>query len=286
MRVTSATLAGHARGALRAVVLALWFGVAAVAVAPIELVSPFTRDRGTRLRLALFHHWSRGAARIVGLRIERTGEPPVGPYFLVANHLSYLDVIVLGATLRATFVAKADVARWPLVGWLCAAVGTVFIDRTRKRDLVRVLPILEQRLRAGGGVVVFPEGTTSAGCGVLPFRSPLFAAAVRSGVAAHLATLTYETRAGAPHPSDAVCWWGAMEFLPHLLGLLRLADSTARVAFVRHPIAETERKRLARSTQSEIARRFVPVRRGEEQCQPVPCPQPPTCTSFARESTC
>lgn len=274
----------HARGALRAVLLAAWFGVAAVAAALVAAVSPLRADRGAALRLALFHHWSRGAARIVGLRIERGGAPPRGPFLLVANHLSYLDVIVLGASLRATFVAKADVARWPLVGRLCAAVGTVFIDRARKRDLLRVLPVLEQRLGAGGGVVVFPEGTTSDGSRVLPFRSPLFAAAVRSSAPAYVATLTYETPYDAPHPSRAVCWWGDMDFLPHLLELLRLEKSTARVTFGRHPIADTDRKRLARTTRSEIVRRFVPVRRGEEECQPVTCPQPPTSTSFARES--
>lgn len=276
----------HTRGAVRALLLAAWFGVAAIAVVAIETIAAFRGDRGATLRLALFHHWSRGAARIVGLRITRSGEPPRGPFLLVANHLSYLDVIVLGASLRATFVAKADVARWPLLGWLCGAVGTVFIDRTRKRDLLRVLPILERRLGAGGGVVVFPEGTTSDGSGVLPFRSPLFAAAVRSGAPAYAATLTYETPHDAPHPSDAVCWWGDAEFLPHLLGLLRLEESTARVTFGRHPIADTERKRLARTTRSEIAGRFVPVRRGERECPPVTCPQPRTSTSFARGSSC
>ena len=274
------------RGPVRTLLLAAWFGAAAIAVVVVAVVAPLLRDRGTRLRAALFRRWCRGAARIVGLRIDVAGVPPLGPFFLVANHLSYLDVIVLGATVRATFVAKADVAAWPLIGWLGRAVDTTFIDRTRKRDLLRVLPLLEERLRAGGGVVVFPEGTTCDGSRVLPFRSPLFAAAVRSGAPAYVATLTYETPHDAPHPSDAVCWWGDAEFLPHLLGLLRLEESTARVTFGRHPIADTERKRLARTTRSEIAGRFVPVRRGERECPPVTCPQPRTSTSFARGSSC
>ena len=274
------------RLAVRALLLAAWFGAAAVAVAAAAVVAPLARDRGARLRAALFRRWCRGAARIVGLRIDVAGVPPSGPFFLVANHLSYLDVIVLGATVRATFVAKADVAAWPLVGWLGRAVGTAFIDRTRKRDLLRVLPLLEQRLRAGGGVVVFPEGTTGDGSGVLPFRSPLFAAAARAGLPAHAAALTYETPADARHPSEAVCWWGDMEFLPHLLGLLRLPNCTARIAFVRHPIDDTDRKRLARATHAGIARRFVPVSRGEEECLPVRAPQPRTSTSFVREPIC
>lgn len=286
VRNVARSAASRARGAVRALLLVAWFCVAAIAVPLIELAARATRDHGARIRLALFHHWSRGAARIIGLRIERTGTPPDGPFFLVANHLSYLDVVVLGASLRATFVAKADVAGWPLIGWLCGSVGTVFIDRTRRRDLLRVLPILQQRLRAGGGVVVFPEGTTGDGSSVLPFRAPLFAAAVRTGLPAHVATLTYETPAGAPHPSEVVCWWGDMTFLPHLLRLLQLEHSRARVAFARHPMPDTERKRLARATQAEIARRFVPVRRGEEECPTVPCPQPQTSTSFAREPSC
>jgi 1-acyl-sn-glycerol-3-phosphate acyltransferase len=281
------------RGIARALLLGAWFGVAAVAVCAIETLALVARDRAVGLRAALFHRWSRGAARIVGLRIDVGGAAPTGPFFLVANHLSYLDVIVLGATLRATFVAKADVAAWPLIGWLCSAVGTVFLDRTRRRDLLRVLPLLERRLTDGGGVVVFPEGTTSDGSGVLPFRSSLFAAAVRSGLPVHVATLTYETPAATEHPSRAACWWGDMDFLPHLGALLRLPRCTARLTLVRHPIADTDRKRLARAAHDAISSRFVPVRhehptasRGEEACRPVPYPQPPTSTSFAREPIC
>lgn len=286
----------HTRGAIRTLLLAAWLGVAAITLCAIAGLSPLARDRAARLRGWLFHRWSRGAARIVGLRIAVTGTPPDGPFLLVANHLSYLDVIVLGATLRATFVAKADVAAWPLIGWLCAAVGTVFLDRAHKRDLLRVLPVLERRLAAGGGVVVFPEGTTGDGSGVLPFRSSLFAAAARTGVPVHLATLTYETPAATTHPSQAVCWWGDMDLLPHLRDLLRLPRCAARLTLVRHPIEDTDRKRLARAAHDVIARRFVPVRherpehppvsRGERECLPVPCPQPPTSTSFAREPIC
>lgn len=279
-------MTGRLRGAVRALLLASWFGAAAFAVAVITLASPLTRDRGARLRAAAFRAWSRVATRIVGLRIEATGPAPRGSFFLVANHLSYLDVIVLGATVRATFVAKAEVAAWPLIGRLCRALGTVFLDRTRKRDLLRVLPILDQRLRAGHGVVIFPEGTTGDGSRVLPFRSPLFAAATRAGLPAHVATLTYETPAGAAHPSEAICWWGDMAFVPHLLAFLRLPRSTARLAFERHPITDRDRKRLAIAAHAGIARRFVPVRRGEEECLPVPSPLPRTSTSFVREPIC
>lgn len=275
------------RGSVRAVVLAAWVLVVGAALAAGALIGVVaSRARGVRLQAKIFRLWARGTARIAGLQIEVDGAPPAGPFFLVANHLSYLDVVVLAAHVDATFVAKADVAGWPLVGRLCRAVGTVFLDRTRKRDLLRVLPIVERRLAAGSGVVVFAEGTTSDGSGVLEFRSSLFAAAVRSGLPVHVATLTYATPPAAPHPARAVCWWGDMDFVPHLLALLRLPGCAARLGFARHPIADTDRKRLARRAQAEVARRFVPVRRGEIACQPAPCPPTPTSTRFAREPIC
>ena len=269
------------RGIVRAVALALWIAATGLALLAGELLGVAAPARRARVQAAVFRTWARGAARIVGLRIARGGVPPRGPFFLVANHLSYLDVVVLAATLDATFVAKADVAAWPVVGRLCRAVDTVFLDRTRKRDLLRVLPLLEERLRAGRGVVVFPEGTTSDGSGVLAFRSPLFAAAVRAGLPVHVATLTYATPAGAPHPSHAVCWWGDMPFAGHLLALLRLPHCSARVELVATPIHAGERKLLARHARAAIVRRFVPVTRGETTCLPV-APPTPTSTSFAR----
>jgi 1-acyl-sn-glycerol-3-phosphate acyltransferase len=270
------------RGTLRALGLALATVLVGVALLGGELAGLLSRRARAWMQPRAFRAWARAAAHIIGLRIERSGTPPAGPFFLVANHLSYLDVVVLAAQLDATFVAKADVAGWPMIGRLCRAVDTVFIDRRRKRDLLRVLPLLAERLAAGGGVVVFPEGTTSPGAGVLEFRSSLFAAAARAGLPVHLATLTYRTPAGAPHPARAVCWWGEMEFVRHLLGLLRLPHFTARVEFVTAPIRAAHRKDLARAARAGIAQRFVPVIRGETTCLPTRSRPRPTSASFAR----
>jgi len=274
------------RGATRALLLALWTATTGLALLLAALAGAASRTAGTRARRLIFRTWAHGTARIVGLVIERRGAAPRGPFLLVANHLSYLDVVVLAATVDASFVAKRDVAAWPLIGPLCRAVGTVFLDRTRKRDLLRVLPLLEQRLRAGAGVVVFPEGTTGDGTRVLAFRSPLFAAAVRTGLPVHVATLTYATPAGTPHPARAVCWWGDMAFLPHLRALLSLPCCHARVELLAAPVAGGERKQLARDARAAIVRHFVPVTRGEIECLPVPCPPTRTSGSFDRAQSC
>ena len=148
-----------------------------------------------RLRARLFRWWARGLLRLLDIQVEVRGPLPPPGVALVANHLSYLDVVVLGSLVDATFVAKADVARWPGLGPLAARVGTIFLDRTRKRDLLRVIPRVEARLRAGETVVFFPEGTSSAGRELLRFHPSLFEAPRRAGRATAAAALS--TRPGA-----------------------------------------------------------------------------------------
>jgi 1-acyl-sn-glycerol-3-phosphate acyltransferase len=247
------------RALARAVALGCW---TALAGAQLALVA-----RDPRAQARLLQRWARGVARVIGLRIAVAGEVPSGTFLLVANHLSYLDVVVLGALLEGTFVAKADVAAWPVAGPLCRAAGTLFVDRARKRDLLRVLPLVEQELRAGRSVVLFPEGTTSDGTRVLRFRSPLFEAAVRARTPARVASLTYALPEGGPHPSETVCWWGDMPFGPHLVALLRQPRIAAHVAFHPAPLVGDDRKLLARRARAAARRAFRPVTRGE-----LPCP--------------
>lgn len=251
------------RATLRATALVVWTAAIASRLLVAETIGGARRERSRR---NLFRAWARGVVRIVGLRIATVGTAPAGPFLLVANHLSYLDVVVLASLIDADFVAKADVAAWPIVGSLSRRVETVFIDRTRKRDLLRVLEVLERRVRTGASVVVFPEGTTSEGREVLPFKSSLFELAVRTGRPTRTASLTYATPDGAPHPSLAVCWWGDMTFGRHVLDVLRLPRIDARVEFAPVALFDQSRKRLAHTAHGAVRRCFRPVSRGEIRC--------------------
>jgi len=228
--------------------------LALTALAGLGLVA--TRGRA---RAPLLRFWSRSLLRILDISVEVRGTPPPPGVALVANHLSYLDIVVLGSLVDAVFVAKADVAGWPGIGALARRAGTIFIERTRKRDLVRVLPLVESQLRAGRTVVFFPEGTSTAGDVILPFRSSLFAAAVRTSRPAACAALHYATDARDPHAALAVCWWGDMSFLPHLFALMKLRGVRATVSFPAETLWEDDRKRLALQAHEAVHKHWRPV---------------------------
>jgi 1-acyl-sn-glycerol-3-phosphate acyltransferase len=222
------------------------------------LVLPFPSARHA-VRRWVFPRWARGVGRLLGLRIVVEGTVPREPFFLVSNHLGYLDIVTYAAVMPARFVAKREVRDWPGVGPLAAAMGTIFIDRTSKRDAVRVLDALAGAVAAGDGVVVFAEATSSAGQQVLPFRPALFEWAARTGQPVHHASVGYRTPAPSIPAHLSVCWWGDMAFGRHLVALCRLPRIEATVRFGEAPIAERDRKRLADRLHQAVSARFTPV---------------------------
>jgi len=126
--------------------------------------------------------WSVRLLAILNVRLEVEGDPAaVGPLLLVANHISWLDIIVMHAARYCRFVSKADVRRWPLIGTLATGVGTIYIERESRRDAMRVVHAMKASLERGEVVAVFPEGTTSDGVTLLPFHGNLLQAAIAAG---------------------------------------------------------------------------------------------------------
>lgn len=169
---------------------------------------------------------SRAVLGAVRVRVAWQGTVPAGPALLVANHRSWLDILAVLARHPCAFVGKREVRAWPVVGRFADALGVVWVDRTRRRDLLRAIPALEAALRAGRQVLLFPEGTTSPGPGELPFKSALFEAAVRAGVPVVPVHLTGTAREG---DADALAWYGDEALLPNLRRLRRLRGATFHV---------------------------------------------------------
>ena len=136
--------------------------------------------------------WSAKLVRVAGLQLSVSGTPRPGATLLLANHISWLDIAAIHAVApQARFVSKADVLAWPLLGWLIKGAGTLFIERERKRDALRVLHQVAEALKAGDTVAVFPEGTTGDGATLLPFHANLLQAAISSGTPVQGVALRY-----------------------------------------------------------------------------------------------
>lgn len=202
----------------------------------------------------------KAALGILGLRYRVRGQPMAGVGAIVANHASWLDIFALNAPQRIYFVAKVEVARWIGIGWLARATGTVFIARkgAEARNQTR---LFESRLRAGHRLLFFPEGTSTDGLRVLPFKTTLFAAFFADGLAGVTRIQPVSLIYRAPDGSEArfYGWWGAMEFGPHLLKTLG-ARRQGVVEVVFHPPLQVadfpDRKALAAACERAVRAPF------------------------------
>ena len=246
---------------------ALVVGVWTIGLAGLLLVSwlpTLARPRWTtawraRTRRRAFRIWARGMTRTIGVRVVTKGEPPPAGVLVVSNHLSYLDIAVLGSVVPMVFVSKAEVRRWPLWGFAAALGGTVFVDRTKKRDVIPVLAEMQRALDRGDSVIVFPEATSTEGATILPFKPALLAAAAVSENPVHWVTLSYRTPQGSPPARDRVCWWGDIGFVPHAVGLFALKRVYCTVRFGDAPVRSGDRKALAVALRRAMLRHFEPV---------------------------
>jgi 1-acyl-sn-glycerol-3-phosphate acyltransferase len=165
-------------------------------LATCALVFPWA---GESLRERFVRRWSRRLLRICGVHLE-TVPAPLAQALVVANHISWLDIFVINAASPCRFVAKAEIRAWPVLGWLVAQAGTVFIARGNRRDLRHIFKGLVDALAAHRRVAFFPEGTTGSQGRLLPFHPNLFEAALDAGAAVQPVALSYLRAGGGWHP--------------------------------------------------------------------------------------
>jgi len=146
-------------------------------------------------RLATTQAWSRVLLAVVGVRLDLEGEIHPRPALLVANHVSWLDVVAISALRPAVFVCKSEVAAWPALGWLLGRADTIFLRRGSAVAASQAVATASHKLRTGWSVAVFPEGTSTQGDEVLPFGAALFQAAVDAGCPVQPLALNYSSRA-------------------------------------------------------------------------------------------
>ncbi len=204
-------------------------------------------------RRATVQWWSARTLALMGVGLVAEGTPRPGAKLLVSNHISWLDIMAIHAVCpEARFVSKADVLRWPVLGTMVAAAGTLFIQRERKRDALRVVHQMAEALQAGETVAVFPEGTTSEGHGLLPFHANLLQAAIATEVPVQPVALRY---ADASHAvSEAVMFVGDITLVSSLWRVACGEQVQVRVRVLpAEGVRHADRRRLAERLAEEIA---------------------------------
>lgn len=223
------------------------------------LVKPFSARASSALRVHQMGVWARATLAIMGIRVRQEGNSPTAPFLLVSNHLSYLDILVLWSRVDAYFLAKSELGSWFLLGPLIRAAGTLFINRNRRAGVVPAIASVKEKLALGNGVIFFPEGTSSSGGGLLPFKSSLFAVAADTDLPVHVVCLHYATTSPA-HPAELeVAWWGDMAFGGHFLRLLGIPRVNVRLRFAQEAVRHGDRKQLAVETQKSMQDLFEPM---------------------------
>jgi len=202
------------------------------------------RDRVRWLSRASVQH-----TKWIGVRIRVHGEIPGGG-LIVANHVSYVDIIALSAIAGCAFVSKKEVARWPVFGLYARLSATVFVDRERRGAVAEAAPEMRARLDAGVPLTLFPEGTSTDGSDVLPFRSSLFEPVVELGCPVTACALRYSLDGGSV--ADEVAYWREMTLAPHLLNLLGKTGVTLDMHFGPSSRRTGDRKTLARDLHAEV----------------------------------
>ncbi len=249
-------------GAIRIILVVAAMVTLSMSLIPVQYV--FLKLKNTwKRRLPNFFH--RIVARLFGFRITIVGEMPEGrPLLLVANHTSWSDIVVLSATGQVSFIAKSEVKSWPVFGFFAVLQRTVFVERERRGKTGEQTSDIARRLADGDAMVLFPEGTTSDGNRVLPFKTALFGAAhaaIReAGVpevivqpVAIAYTGVHGMAMGRYHRPIA-SWPGDVQLMPHLKGILREGAIDVEVRFG-EPIvvtADTDRKALARTMENRV----------------------------------
>ena len=234
---------------LRAAVILTVFLAVTIILIPVQWLGVTLH---LRWRRSLPHAYHRFIARLFGIRVRVLGKPVAGKgALLLANHTGWLDIVIFSSLMPLSFVAKSEVGSWPFFGTLARLQRTIFVARARRSQTGAARDGIRARLLAGDTLVLFPEGTSSDGNQVLPFKSALLGAAELDGIALQPVSTAYTGLHGVPMGREnrpLFAWYGDMELVPHLWEALKAGPLDVVVQF-HPPLAGSDRKELAKAAE-------------------------------------
>lgn len=236
------------RAARRAVTLALALMYSLICFWRLRLGGGVSLERRAQWQ----HEAALRVMRAFGIQLKVTGNLPRGGV-LVANHLSYLDIVTFSAALPVFMVSKVEIGSWPFFGTLAVAGGALFVDRSSRESAEATTKLIAERLRGPVPVLFFPEGTSTDGSRVLRFHSRFFIPAVDAGLPVTAAAVRYVAEDGSPESN--LCWFGNADFLPHLLKNLGGPSFAAEIQFGEARVYENRREAAQRTFEEVVAMR-------------------------------
>lgn len=249
----------HIRATIKLLLMGCYTGISYLVYVPFYIYSMLTGRSVARARNVYMYFWSRVLSKILNMEVQVVGKVPKPPFFLVSNHLSYIDTIPVFYALKTTFIAKQEVKKWPVIGFMVSSFGVIFINRSKRKDVSRVNKVVSEQLNTHQGVVLFPEGTTSSGENILPFRASLLEHPVREGFPVYYSVIHYETSENDVPASESVCWWGNSQFHTHLYKLASNRKIKATITFGSEPVYHDNRKELSQILYNNMKQLFKPV---------------------------
>ncbi|MGB1309739.1 MAG: lysophospholipid acyltransferase family protein [Leucothrix sp.] len=225
------------------------------------------RDAHDPIFKEAFTHWYKQGCDIVGLRIVVEGKPADGPVLMVANHVSWLDILLLASVANPRFLSKAEIRKWPLIGWAGQQIDTLFIQRGERSASEAASAGIAEGLQQGNRILIFPEGTTTEGKVVKRLHARLFGAAINTRSPVQPIVIHYTDNNAAEHTSDRIHYVGQQNLITNLWLLLGCKNPTAYVYCLptvdsegltrrelSNKIHQTMRQSLERSQQAQLAR--------------------------------
>ncbi len=198
---------------------------------------------GLARRRGIVRWWLSACTRLAGIRVEVHGKPAEGASLVVANHVSWMDVVVVGGLQPLSFLSKSEIAGWPIVGYLARKGGTLFINRGAGAETATQL--IGERLRAGASVMFFPEGTTSDGVGIRRFHPRLFTAAIDAGVPVQPVSISYPCKNSPGGVNPKAPYTRDVPFFTHALSVIGEPRVRAVVRYAPSLPSGGDRKQLA-----------------------------------------
>lgn len=219
-------------------------------------------DKLLRVRTNIVSFFCGIGLKILQIRVFQEGIfPKKTGKFIISNHLSYVDILILSAKNPSCFVTSNEIKETPFLGLLCKLGGCIFIERRNKENIHNEVQVVSEKLKKGFNVTIFPEATSTNGESVLRFRKPFYQAPLNSKSQILPVCLKYTKINNKPLTNknrNLICWYGDMDFLPHLIGLLKLSEITAKVVILKliEPI-QADRQSLANHTHQIISNRYM-----------------------------